>query len=234
VNILREVLLFPFTTHPEFPLLSKGEKCDTSVYKKCVQAFEYFNCITPLDYSKICTKTSVLLLGDVLRHFVLFCTNYFNLSPLHSIILPAFAFDAAFCHSGAEFEFIKDEDIIAWVTTGIRAGISFSNGKCATSNCERLNCFNGNSAKRSHIIEIDLTAAYPDAMTGPLATGSHTWIDEETIKQMDILNLPDEGEYGYILWRLTYGFVGQKHDELNLWKVFVKFCKLYRCEVVHH
>jgi len=223
VTLLRKGLAFPFkdftfhnSTLPiEFPpyedVYYHG---DNDLYCNSRDSFNLFKCESALEYAKLHTKTSVLLLGDILRHFVKYCTQKMALSPIHSPTLSGFAFDAAFCMSGASFEYIKDEEIISWISPAIRAGLSFANVKNATANCERLNCFNGVAQDRSHIIELDLTAAYPASMAGYLATGDYTWLDEISVNELDILNLPDEGEFGYIFEVNAFTPV-DKMDELN-------------------
>jgi len=56
----------------------------------------------------------------------------FNLSPFLACSIPSFAFNAGFCHSGADFEYIKVEEILSWVNTRIRVGISLSTVKTST------------------------------------------------------------------------------------------------------
>jgi len=51
-------------------------------------------------------------------------------------------------------------------------------------------------------------------MAGPLATGSYTWLDEKTISELDILNIPDEGEYGF-MFEVDCHTPRNKMDELN-------------------
>jgi hypothetical protein len=151
-----------------------------------------------LENAQVYNKWSVFILANSLRHLVNYCLTNMKLSPLHYSTLPSFAFESAFQHSGASYKFIKDTKIIKWLEPATRAGLSFSNVRFVQANCERLGCFNGVNEKRSHIIEMDLTSAYPSCAARFLVEGEYTWLDTEDILKLDPLMEPDDGEIGYV------------------------------------
>jgi hypothetical protein len=136
-----------------------------------------------------------------------------NISPLHYSTLSAFRFDCAFAKSGASYEYIKDTSIIEWIKAAIRAGLSFSNVRYAEANCERLNCYNGESSQRCHIVEFDLTSSYTACTADFLVRGEYTWLDDDDIKKLDLQTLRDDGEYGYI-FEVSFSYPDEIHDAL--------------------
>jgi hypothetical protein len=227
VELLENNLIFPkrgflfnnCTLCSEFPLIqefcTEEEEVEDlmEAYTNSIKVYEDFNCNSMCSYSFIYTKWCVFQLADSLRHFVNYCLGRMNISPLHYSTLSAFGFDCAFAQSGASYEYIKDTSILEWIKPAIRAGLSFSNVRYAEANCERLNYYNGESSQRCHIVEFDLTSAYPACTADFLVKGEYAWLDDEDIKKLDLQTLRDDGEYGYI-FEVSFSYPDEIHDDL--------------------
>jgi len=63
ISALQKGLIFPFkdftyyncTTNQDFPSFNKETDYEEDVYENSIQAYKYFGCSNPLDYSKLYT-----------------------------------------------------------------------------------------------------------------------------------------------------------------------------------
>jgi hypothetical protein len=83
-----------FPTKGEFRNETEDEILQREMYRNSEIVYHEMNCNNLLEYAKIYSKWSVASLGEVIYHFVEWCTTNLNLSPLHSPKISSFAFDA--------------------------------------------------------------------------------------------------------------------------------------------
>jgi len=178
------------------------EELDSSIspdeYQVIRNIYYRSSCRTMCDFAKIYTRASLFQLADSLNHIVQWCIQHFNISPLYCETISSFAFHAAFAFTGAKFEHLKDPEMIGWISKSIKAGLSFSNYQYAHANSDRIGIYNGVDGERNHIVDIDLNGAYAAGAAMNLAEGEYNWLSEEELQNVDILSLPDEGDYGYL------------------------------------
>lgn len=174
------------------------EEISEEDYKRAEKVWSTFSCGTLGEYSDIYLKSDVLLLCDVFENFREKCLEKYNLDPAHYMSIPGLSWDSMLKTTGIELELLTDVDMIHFLKNSIRGGISQCSHRMYTSNNRYLPNFNPNE-KQSFISYLDATNLYGFSMTQQLPVGEFVWLTEGEIENFDVLSIPDESEYGYIL-----------------------------------
>lgn len=229
VNVCSEGLWkkisFPDTSHVSLELLNGGFSKPDYFYNKqnevpisqddydhAFYIYNHYNCNQMLDYATLYIKITLLQLSDVLLHFLDFALTNFRLSFLHSNSLPSYALDIALFNSNAEYEFLKDPEMLQWLEKGIIGALSFSNVRYAKSSCEDFGNFNGLDQDRSNIFEMDLNNIYGSICTMDMPIGSYSWISNEELQQIDFNNLTNDIGVGRI-YEVDLSYDNELHDQ---------------------
>ena len=160
-----------------------------------------FNVKNGQEITMIYIKMDVLQLADVFEDFVEKATLEYSINPLYSYSLPGYTWKAGLKLTNIKLDFIKDKDLLL-LENNIRGGISSVMGPRYIE-----------SDENTKFLYIDANNFYGWAMSQYLPTGDFKKIkfgcDEDyendsvlmnEIKE-DILNTPDDNEYGYFLER---------------------------------
>nr|CAH7720490.1 unnamed protein product [Callosobruchus chinensis] len=127
------------------------------------------------------------------------CMKTYKLDALHYYTAPGLAFDAMLKITNVNLELITDIEIATFIQKGIRGGIS----QCCNRYGEANNPYMGKHYKpdvvTSYLMYYDINNLYGAAMSKHLPYGGFEWVPIENIYHEDILNQPDDSDYGYIL-----------------------------------
>ena len=141
----------------------------------------------------------VLQLAEVFENFVEKGTLEYNINPLYSYSLPGYTWKTGLKLSNIKLDFIKDKDLLL-LGNNIRGGISSVMGPHYIESDENMK-----------LLYIDANNLYGWAMSQYLPTGDFKKMrsfpkfgcdnDELLIEEIkeDILNTPDDNEYGYFI-----------------------------------
>ena len=140
-------------------------------------------------------KMDVFQLADVFEIFVESSTREYKINPLYSYSLPGYTWKAGLKLTNIKLDFIKDthsasgKELLLLLENNIRGGISSVMGDRFVE-----------SNENKQILYIDANNLYGWAMSQYLPTGDFKKINCEydEIKE-DILNTPDDNEYGYFI-----------------------------------
>ena len=109
-----------------------------------------------------------------------------GLDPIHYYSLPGLSWDAMLKYTGVELDLITDPDTHLMVEKSIRGGISNICHRHPTSNHPSRDTYKENEEPRT---------LYSWAMSQMLPLKGFKW----TYNEIDILNVPEDSELGYIL-----------------------------------
>lgn len=185
-----------FTTKDIFFSTLKNSHISDKDYEHAKKVWSAFNIQNIGEYSDLYLKTDVLLLADVFENFRKTCINTYKLDPLHYYTAPGLSFDAMLKLTKVELELISDVDMILFIERGIRGGIVQCSHRYATANNKYMGEKYSESERDSYIMYFDINNMYGSAMCQPLPHSEFQWMNDTSI---DILSIPTDYEYGFIL-----------------------------------
>ena len=138
----------------------------------------------------------VLQLTDVFENFVEKATLEYSINPLYSYSLHSYTWKAGLIFTNIKLNFIKDKELFLLLENNVRGGISSVMGPRYTE-----------SDENTKLLYIDADNLYAWAMSQYLPTGDFKKIklcceyDSVLMNEIkeDILNTPDDNEYGYFI-----------------------------------
>lgn len=109
-----------YSSLQEVSISKEGHDFAKSVWKT-------FNCKSLLDYTEIYCKIDTILLAEIFQKFRKDMIAFSGLDPARYISLPGFSFDSMLKLTKCEIELPQDINIIQFIESGIRGGVSFIN-----------------------------------------------------------------------------------------------------------
>lgn len=157
-----------------------------------------FNITTVGEYTDLYLKTDVLLLSDVFEKFRLTCLYHYQLDPAYYITAPSLSWDAMLLYTDVKLELINDLEIYSLLEKGIRGGLAQCSLRHAKANNKYLPDYDV-SQKSTYLIYLDCNNLYGYAMTMKMPISEFRLLTIDEINSIDIITIPDDSEYGYIL-----------------------------------
>jgi len=163
-----------------------------------MNVWKEFNIRNMGEYHDLYVATDVTLLADVFEKFREMCMQYYKLDAAHFYSLPGLSWSACMKMTKIELELLTDIDQHIFIESGIRGGISVIVTRYARANNTYLP--NYDSMRASNYIQyLDCNNLYGTAMKLPLPINNFKWLSEAEINTLDILQIADDNEKGYIL-----------------------------------
>jgi hypothetical protein len=225
MSCLKEKLAFPRLMRTKRGLLQegfdinhytddRGNKCDATTLSNVKAVWDAFKCQTVGDYMKVFLESQTALLADCVISFTKFCMSKFQMSPLHFVSLPSYAYTLSMYNASEPFQHCTP-DIVSWLINGgaIRGGITTCNIKKANSNSEYSGNWNGIDEERMHILSIDSNSNYSSQTLYQLPVGGYEWLTSEEIEHFDY-GSPIDGPVCWI-FEVDCEIDSDFHDQLN-------------------
>ncbi|XP_051153676.1 uncharacterized protein LOC127276959 [Leptopilina boulardi] len=165
-------------------------------YEHAQKVWSEFDCQNLYDYVHLYMKTDVLLLADVFENFREQCVIAYKLDPAHYYTTPDLTWDAMLKYTGIGLQLITDIDMMMFVESGIRGGISQCCNRYAKANNPYMENFNKNE-DTSYLMYFDANNLYDWAMAQSLPYGGFKWV--ENVDDSFNFHVPDDSPVGYIL-----------------------------------
>lgn len=167
-------------------------------YDHAKQVWDTFTLKNLGEYTDLYLKNDVLLLTDIFENFRKVCKINYELDPAFYLTAPSLSFDAMLLKTGVQLELLSDLEIIRLIQKGIRGGICLCSARHAQANNKYMTNFD-TSIPESFLIYIDCNNLYGYSMCQWLPVSDFKLLNVSEIKLLDIMNIPDDAEYGYIL-----------------------------------
>ncbi|XP_077279082.1 uncharacterized protein LOC143906713 [Temnothorax americanus] len=148
------------------------------------------------EYSDLYLKTDVLLLADIFEHFRDKCSESYGLDPAHYYTLPGYTWDVMLRYTGVRFELLTDIDMLLFVESGIRGGLSQCSLRYARANNRHVPT-NDSSQPTTYLMYYDVNNLYGWAMSESLPYANFQWLDDP--ENFDATTVPADSNVGYIL-----------------------------------
>lgn len=181
-------------------------------YNFAKKVWQKFNIKNLAEYSDLYLKTDVLLLADVFENFRVTCRDIYKLDPANYYTAPGLSFDAMLRYTKVQLELLTDVDMLMFVERGIRGGISQCSKRYVHANNKYMDDYNENE-KSSYLMYLDANNLYGHSMMQHLPHNNFQW-SEISFDQEKILNLPDDGEIGYV-FEVDLDYPPNLHDLHN-------------------
>ncbi|XP_050066244.1 uncharacterized protein LOC126555359 [Aphis gossypii] len=190
----------------------KDEDISDEDYAHAHKVWKKFNIKTLGEYSDLYLATDVCLLSDVFENFRDLCLQTLKLDASHFMTAPGFAFDCMLKHTNVKLERLKQYDIQIFLENGLRGGICHSVKRHVKANIPNIQNINYDSNKPvTWLAYLDCVNLYGKSMLSALPHKNFEWFNDLTI---DITQIEDDAEYGYIL-EVDVIYPKQLHDNHN-------------------
>ncbi|CAF4750968.1 unnamed protein product [Pieris macdunnoughi] len=100
-------------------------------YLHAQKVWQKFECSSLGEYFDLYLKTDILLLAEVFENFRGICLGVYELDPCRYLTAPGLSWDAMLKETGVNLELLTDYEMLQFIQSGIRGGISqVSKRKC--------------------------------------------------------------------------------------------------------
>lgn len=183
---------------PKAHFYSKLTECDISEeeYDQAKTVWASFNIETIGEYSDLYMQTDIMLLADVFENFRQTCYNIYGLDAAHYFTAPGLSFDAMLKSTKVEIELLNDLDMLLFVESGIRGGISQCMKRYAKANNKYMQAFDPN-IDSNYLMYLDANNLYGHSMTKHLPLRNFEW-SRKTFNAESIQQIADDSDIGYI------------------------------------
>ena len=151
------------------------------------------------DYHDAYLKNDVLLLADVYENFRTMCLKSYGLDPAHFYTTPGLSFQACLKMTGVKLDLFTDADMHLFLENSLRGGVSVISSRYAKADNSYTNDGVDETLPASYIAYLDANNLYGHAMSQSLPTSGFRFLSDVEIDNLDILNIPDDHDKGYIL-----------------------------------
>ncbi|XP_043470555.1 DNA polymerase-like [Leptopilina heterotoma] len=165
-------------------------------YRHAQTVWSAFNCQYLYEYVYLYMKTDILLLADVFENFRDQCLIAYELDPAYYYTTPGLSWDAILKYTNEKLELLTDIDMVMFVESGIRGGISQCSNRYAHANNLYMKNYNKNEDS-SYIVYLDANNLYGWAMIQALPYGGFEWVND--VDRSFNYNIGNDSNFGYIL-----------------------------------
>ena len=175
-----------------------NEEISDSDYERAKNVWNVFECKSLQDYATVYLLSDCLILTDFFESFRSLCLEKYKLDPAQYFTSPSLSWDAMMRTTRVKLELLTDIDMIHFLKKNIRGGICHCSVRKSIANNPFFSDYD-NSKSTSYVMYLDATNLYGYSMSQSLPISNFEWLTNNEIIDLDIMNICDDGEFGYIL-----------------------------------
>ena len=191
----------------EFFSLLQGKTVSEEDYQHALNVWSHFECCSLRDYSTLYVRSDTYQLAEAMHQMRESVLAEFDIDLCHYLSLPMLTKDVMLKSTGVEMELMTDIDMIQFVKSNIRGGLSYVNLRHFDKEEE--------IEKRGEPISVgyvDANNLYGSAMRFPLPLDEFKWLTEKELNTLTIQDISSSSERGYIL-EVTLDYPKELHSE---------------------
>ena len=150
------------------------------------------------EYLQLYMTLDILLLSCVFENFRKNSLQAYGLDACFYYTTPGIAWDAMLKMTRVKLDLLTDIDMVMWIESGIRGGISQCANRYSKANNKFMENYNPQDISK-FIMYYDINNLYGHAMIQNLPTGDFRWLEREEINAFDLENMSDDNVKGYFL-----------------------------------
>jgi len=172
-----------------------GKHISNKDYAHAQSVWETFGCDSLRDYTELYCRADTYQLAEVFTQLRDSVYEEFEIDACHYLSLPMLAKDIMLKHTGVEMELMSDIDMIQFIRTNIRGGLSYVNHRYFNKEEE-----SEKKGKPMSLAYVDANNLYGAAMRMPLPLGDYQWMSQREIDDFTLAKINENnGARGYIL-----------------------------------
>lgn len=175
------------------------EACTDADYQHAQRVWTTLQLQNMQQYHDLYLITDVLLLADVFESFRSTAMSYYEVDPCNVYSSPGLAWNAMMKMTGVQLELLTDINMHLFVEKGVRGGVAMIPHRLATANNPLLPETYKKDQDTSFLMYLDCNNLYGTAMSQPLPFKNFEWMSQEEIERLDVTQVEDDVETGYIL-----------------------------------
>ena len=152
-----------------YSILNDQEITDED-YEHSIKIWKEDNIKNLGEYHDLYKKMDVLLLAEIFENFRNVCLKHYELDPAHYYTSPGLSWDALLKISKQKLELLSDINMIQFIESGIRGGVSMISHRQSIANNKYMKNYDSDKELKS-IIYLDANNLYGWAMCEPLPVG---------------------------------------------------------------
>lgn len=203
-------------------------------YKRAVDIWSIFHMQSLLEYSNRYLKTDLFLLVDIISSYQTDMHSVYGLDPLHFYTGPGFAWMTMLYYTGVKLELISDIDIMLFIESMIRGGVSTCMGRYAKADNPFMPGRTGvpiPGESYDYLMYFDYNNLYGGAMSEYLPVSDFIWIESKDLHNFSELELIKKQinsnvEIGYF-FEVDLDYPEELHDLHNDFP----FCAIHKVPV---
>ena len=164
-----------------YSILNDQEITDED-YEHSIKIWKEDNIKNLGEYHDLYLKIDVLLLAEIFENFRNVCLKNYELDPAHYYTSPGLSWDALLKFSKQKLELLSDINMIQFIESGIRGGVSMISHRHSIANNKYLKNYDSDKELKS-INYLDANNLYGWAMCEPLPVGNFKMYDDKRLSE---------------------------------------------------
>uniref|UniRef100_A0A0K8SU06 DNA-directed DNA polymerase n=1 Tax=Lygus hesperus TaxID=30085 RepID=A0A0K8SU06_LYGHE len=178
-------------------------------YAHAKKVWNHFGIKNLMGYTRLYLTSDIILLADLFQNYRKLSLQQYGIDPAWHYTSPGFFWEAMLKMTGVKLEIIKDIDMLQFIESGIRGGITNCIKRHAIANNPLIPERYDSQKPHNFIMYVDVNNLYGWSMSNPLPYGGFQWVED--VSSLDLLNLPPNGELGWI-YDVDISYPASLHD----------------------
>jgi hypothetical protein len=168
-------------------------------YEHALTVFKEFNCRNIGDYNDVYNWSDTIILADCFEKFRQINLNIHNIDPCYCYSTPGLTWQCGLKYTNISLDYIYNKEILEIIENGIRGGVCGNMGlRYMKANNKYLPDYNPNLGT-NYLLYIDKNNLYGCSQSQYFPYKDLRLLSDEEIKFLDIMQVSDDSEVGYLL-----------------------------------